>query len=194
MANELTEKLRRLADGLRGICDGAGINDHTCSDVLDEAAAELERLRAEVERYTEAAYTHARENTALFARLSHLLQSETVRMYDEKFAATGEYLRDINELDKHVLRLEQIAQGVSDTEAAEEDDAEAAAWAAAVSENASQEETRAAERSVLYLCDREKCANCSSVCMHTTDIRHALRIDKHSFLWVDMMGGGGSCE
>lgn len=36
----LTEKLRRLSDGLRGVCDGAGIKDHTCSELLDEAAAE----------------------------------------------------------------------------------------------------------------------------------------------------------
>ena len=29
------------------------------------------------------------------------------------------------------------------------------------------------EIKVLYICDREKCADCYEECMHTTDITHA---------------------
>ena len=41
----------------------------------------------------------AEENEALRRRLQHLLQSETVRMYDEIDPRTREYRRDIRQLD-----------------------------------------------------------------------------------------------
>lgn len=171
MKNELTEKLRRLSDGLRGMCDGAGIKDQTCSDVLDAAAAELERLQKDVDRYATEAYAHVREKNALFDRLSHLLQSEVIRAYDEKHASTDSYIIDIKELDKHVRRLEEFEQGVRDAAADQE-----------------------ADVSVVYICDRKKCALCNSACMHTTDFRHALRVDGYGSLWIDAMGGGGACR
>lgn len=31
---------------------------------------------------------------------------------------------------------------------------------------------------ILYLCDRKACENCSDICKHTTDIRHAINFEQ----------------
>ena len=32
---------------------------------------------------------------------------------------------------------------------------------------------------ILYLCDRKACENCSGICKHTTDIRHAVNFEQY---------------
>lgn len=185
----LTEKLRRLSDGLRGVCDGAGIKDHTCSELLDEAAAEIERLQKDVDRYAETSFAHVREKNVLFDRLSHLLQSKTICTLDAKDEKTGEYLRDIHELDAWITGLENIARdhgALTGKPAAAAEKTQAADQEATDSEkeNVEQEETQAADGTlVLYVCDRLACAKCNINCSHTTDVRHALRFNGYNFLF-----------
>lgn len=45
------------------------------------------------------------EICTLEKRLKHLLKSDVIREYDEKDIATGEYVRDINDLDKFVAKV-----------------------------------------------------------------------------------------
>lgn len=40
-------------------------------------------------------------NLTLEKRLGHLLESETIKLYDNVSGKTGEYIRDIRDLDKH---------------------------------------------------------------------------------------------
>ena len=53
----------------------------------------------------------AEENEVLRRRLQHLLQSETVRMYDEIDPATREYMRDIRNLDTNFVTVPPIKVG-----------------------------------------------------------------------------------
>ena len=32
---------------------------------------------------------------------------------------------------------------------------------------------------ILYICDRKACDNCSDMCKHTTDIRHAVNFEQY---------------
>lgn len=41
-----------------------------------------------------------RDLQAMYNRLRHLLESEFIRRFDEKDLDTGEYIRDINDVDK----------------------------------------------------------------------------------------------
>lgn len=66
------------------------------NEALDAAASQEPTVAAvKVEQYNEL----KEENEVLRRRLQHLLQSETVRMYDEIDPRTREYMRDIRQLD-----------------------------------------------------------------------------------------------
>ena len=51
----------------------------------------------------EAIETLRQENELLEARLAHLLQSETIKDYDERNRETQDYMLDITELDSRVM-------------------------------------------------------------------------------------------
>lgn len=48
------------------------------------------------------------ENERLRKRLQHLLQSETIRLFDEVIPGTGEYKRDIRRLDTYGLKYKLL--------------------------------------------------------------------------------------
>ena len=78
------------------------------NEALDAAASQEPTVAAvKIEQYNKL----AEENEALRRRLQHLLQSETVRMYDEIDPRTREYMRDIRNLDTNFVTVPPIKVG-----------------------------------------------------------------------------------
>lgn len=123
----------------RGGCNG--MTDIEADLMLAKARiAELEKLCNNLEK----------TRVSLTKRMRHLLQSDFIKSYDEIYPRTGEYVRDINELDNRVRYLEHLEE--------RDNAAEVAAVPSLLP---------------LYICDRRKCDICSPECMHTEDVRHA---------------------
>lgn len=59
----------------------------------------IEQLIILIESKNELIKMHISDANILFNRLSHLLLSNTIKEYDAKNIKTGEYIKDINELD-----------------------------------------------------------------------------------------------
>ena len=191
---ELIEELRQLAAKERDIADDA-FYDPEYAPALEKAADAIETLSKDVDKYADAAFERAQQNgwlsecikeleelysckkkecdsiredrKMLFDRLSHLLQSKLIRMYDERELITGKYSLDINHLDISVdmmrqdaaamrLRIEELEQAAH-RDAAATRAAEAAAMYADIDTSAPV--WIASRKSILE--DAEKC-----VCGH----------------------------
>jgi hypothetical protein len=91
--------------------------DGNCIEILGhkiDGYASFEAFLRQLEKYAHV----EEENQKLLARLRHLLQSETVRLFDEVNPRTQKYMRNIRRLDTYglqykILEYERAAETIN---------------------------------------------------------------------------------